>query len=181
MCLGIFSLGRYVSRRNKSQTLPSSQISPTLLPSTTPISGTWITYTSPAYDFKFQYPELYRYQDISREEVDNNDDTTIARFMTNDGRELTVAVSVIAFTKEHLHTYAPTGSEAIDPESVTLGNTAFYYYGPGGGGVCYPDRYFTNLKGKILVLSFSGCDNDKTPSEATKKIEIDILSTFQII
>ena len=33
---------------------------------------------------------------------------------------------------------------------------SFYYYGPGGGGVEYPDQYFLNLKRKTLLIIFDG-------------------------
>ena len=76
---------------------------------------------------------------------------------------------------------APTGIES-PPEPVHAGKNTFYYYGPGGGGVQYPDGYYFNLRGKILVVDFDGpYDNaDKTPTATTKKMEQKILASFRI-
>jgi hypothetical protein len=74
---------------------------------------------------------------------------------------------------------APTGSES-PPEPVKIGDYTFYYYGPGGGGVCYPDQYFFNLLRKTLTIDFDGpCRNDKTPTPETKEIERRLLATFR--
>jgi hypothetical protein len=73
---------------------------------------------------------------------------------------------------------APTGYET-PPEPVHVGQYTFYYYGPGGGGVQYPDKYFFNLWGKTLYITFDGpYVGDKTPSAETKKLESEILATF---
>jgi hypothetical protein len=56
----------------------------------------------------------------------------------------------------------------------------FYYYGPGGGGVCYPDQFFYDLRGKPLSISFAGpCVEDKTPTASTKEMEQKLLATFR--
>ena len=68
------------------------------------------------------------------------------------------------------------GSES-PPEPIKIGRYTFYYYGPGGGGVCYPDEYFFNLRGKTLNIDFDGpCRNDKTPTPEIKEIERRLLS-----
>jgi hypothetical protein len=74
---------------------------------------------------------------------------------------------------------APTGYDS-PPEPVRLGKHTFYYYGPGGGGVSYPDGYYYNLRGKILVIYFDGpYENDKTPTAATKTMEKKVVGTFR--
>jgi hypothetical protein len=74
---------------------------------------------------------------------------------------------------------APTGFDS-PPESQRMGENTFYYYGPGGGGVQYPDGYYFNLRGKILVIDFDGpYENDKTPTPETKKMEQKVLATFR--
>jgi hypothetical protein len=66
------------------------------------------------------------------------------------------------------------------PAPRQFGNQTFYYYGPGGGGVCYADQFFYNLRDKPLSISFGGpCVNDKTPTPETKKIEEQLLLTFR--
>jgi hypothetical protein len=78
-----------------------------------------------------------------------------------------------------LQTMAPTGIDS-PPESVRIGKNKFYYYGPGGGGVSYPDGYYFNLHGKILVIDFDGpYENDKTPTPETKKMELKVLASFR--
>lgn len=50
-----------------------------------------------------------------------------------------------------------------------------------GGGVSYPDGYYFNLKGKILLIDFDGpYENDKTPTPATKEMERKLLATFRV-
>jgi hypothetical protein len=74
---------------------------------------------------------------------------------------------------------APTGYDS-PPEPVRAEKNTFYYYGPGGGGASYPDGYYFNLRGKILLIYFDGpYENDKTPTPATKKIEQKVLVSFR--
>ena len=74
---------------------------------------------------------------------------------------------------------APTGIEN-PPEPKQFGSETFYYYGPGGGGVQYPDQYFFDLKGKTLFITFDGpYINDKTPSQETKNMEEQLLATLR--
>jgi hypothetical protein len=51
------------------------------------------------------------------------------------------------FRPAALVSMAPTGIES-PPEPLLIGKNTFYYYGPGGGGVSYPDGYYFNLHGK---------------------------------
>ena len=74
---------------------------------------------------------------------------------------------------------APTGIEG-PPERRQMGDETFYFYGPGGGGVAYADRYYFDLKGKTLLFTFSGpYINSNTPSQETKNIEQLLLMTFR--
>lgn len=84
------------------------------------------------------------------------------------------------FSTSSLVMMAPTGIES-PPEPVHAGKNKFYYYGPGGGGVSYPDGYYFNLRGEILVIDFDGpYANDKTPTAATKEMALKVLATFSI-
>lgn len=76
--------------------------------------------------------------------------------------------------------YAHTGWEA--PEQIEIGKYKFYYYGPGGGRVAYPDDYFYDLNGYTLEISFDGSysSNEKTPTEKVKQMERTVLRTFRI-
>ena len=83
------------------------------------------------------------------------------------------------FDLESFVSGAPTGIES-PPERKQVGTQTFYYYGPGGGAVDYPDQYFFNLKGNALLIAFDGpYINDKTPSPETKQIERQLLQSFQ--
>lgn len=75
---------------------------------------------------------------------------------------------------------APTGDEDNSPKIVRFGGTSFYYYGPGGGGVTYPDQFFFKAKGQAFSIAFTGpYTNDKTPAEETKQIERRLLASFR--
>lgn len=75
---------------------------------------------------------------------------------------------------------APTGLDDTPPATVHLGKRVFYFYGPGGGGVDYPDQYLMELNGKILAIEFDGPWKDsKAPIEEMKRLETKILSTLQ--
>ena len=74
---------------------------------------------------------------------------------------------------------APTGIDS-PPEPRVIGRNTFYYYGPGGGGVSYPDGYYFNLRGKVLAIDFDGpYENDKTPTPETKQMEQKVLASFR--
>ena len=76
--------------------------------------------------------------------------------------------------------YAHTGWDK--PDTIRIGKCTFYYYGVGGGGVSYPDDYFYNLYGQILLVSFDGPypPDDKTPSKQTKMMERKVLESLRL-
>jgi len=83
------------------------------------------------------------------------------------------------FDVSALVTRAPTGIES-PPQPVRIGSKTFYYYGPGGGGVPYPDQYYFDLHGKTLAIIFDGpYENGRTPSDAAKKMENQVLESFR--
>ena len=66
------------------------------------------------------------------------------------------------------------------PNQFDWGNTPSTTTAPGGGGASYPDGYYFNLRGKILIIDFDGpYEDDKTPTPATKKLEKKVLGTFR--
>lgn len=165
-------------------------VSPTIPPTTpTPsLPGTAIankkasTYTNDIYKFSLEYPSIYTIADTGGGAKDSYGNTVLAAFMTTDKKTFDITLDDSNFTPTNLRKYAPTGSEALDPSIVT---TKFFYYGPGGGGVCYPDQYFTSISpatnGKILIFRFYGCDEDKTPSKIFKDYEMQIIKSFKIL
>lgn len=99
------------------------------------------------------------------------------------GKWLAAAITVIfsneVFDLKRIVTYAPNGVTALDP--VQVGPFTFYYWGPGGGGVEYPDVYFFNLHGNTLSLGFDGpyTERSKSPHQQTKQIERKVLASFR--
>jgi hypothetical protein len=86
----------------------------------------------------------------------------------------------IPFRLNLLSRSAPMGYEGIPPAPVRVGEMMFYYYGPGGGGVTYPDQFFFEANGRAFGIDFAGpYINDKQPAEATKQIEKKLLGSFR--
>lgn len=93
-------------------------------------------------------------------------------------------INVIAhgtpFHRANLAAFAPTGMEDNPPERIHTTHAEFYYYGPGGGGVDYPDSYYFELRGRTFSFEFIGpYDGDKTPAAVTKQIEPKLLASFR--
>ena len=154
----------------------------------------WKTYVNQKHRFCFSYPPTYA--PVARpwtlkEYADDPDYSRQLQKEAEEGRLFRLENTQVAdagivvylrtepFDLEGLVKEAPMGSES-PPEPTSFGNQTFYYYGPGGGGVCYPDTFYYNLNGKALSISFQGpCVGDKTPTPATKKIEEKLLLTFR--
>jgi hypothetical protein len=150
----------------------------------------WHTFTDRVHRFCFQYPPLYRSQKPAPKRY-LRPGSKLLLFLANgerpeftkDGRWLAASISVIfsteAFDLERIVTYAPNGVIKLDP--VQVGSYTFYYWGPGGGGVEYPDDYFFNLHGRTLWLGFDGpyTERSKSPDGTTRQIEKKVLASFR--
>jgi hypothetical protein len=70
----------------------------------------------------------------------------------------------------------------FDAVPFRVGVHTFYYIGPGGGGVTYPDTFFYNLHGHILIIEFDGPypPDRKSPSDAVKSFERVVLGSFHL-
>jgi len=134
----------------------------------------WHVYIDRDHRFCFRYPGSY---------------TPVARPKSmcrgpklesqKSGGSMGVCVLDEDFRPAALVKMAPTGFDS-PPEPLRMGKNTFYYYGPGGGGVSYPDGYYFNLRGKILVIDFDGpYENDKTPTAETKRMETKVLASFR--
>ena len=152
----------------------------------------WKTYINQKYRFCFSYPPIYTPVSKAEMEKDSPDLQGSSDYIEaiEEGRSaqlqdsrhpdaaLGVTVANEAWDLQSLMKYGPTGADS-PPEPRIIDGQVFYYYGAGGGGVCYPDQFFYDLKGKPLYLAFTGCTDDKTPPAETKEIEQKVLATFR--
>ncbi len=154
----------------------------------------WKPYVNQKYRFCFSYPPSYEpvaepwalkeYTndlDYSRQLQKQAEEGRLFRLENSQVADAGILVELRTepFDLQGLVKEAPTGGES-PPEPRSFGGQTFYYYGPGGGGVCYPDTFYYNLNSKALSISFMGpCVGDKTPTLATKKIEEKLLPTFR--
>ncbi len=152
----------------------------------------WKVYLNQKYRFCFSYPPIYepvaepwleKYTNsaesskLVRQEVEEG---RFATFQHRQNPDLSIGllIGTEPFDLQSFVQQAPTGQEGPPVPRDIMGRR-FYYYGPGGGGVCYGDQFFYNLRGKPLYIGFAGCVDDKTPPPETKKIEEQMLATFQ--
>lgn len=145
-----------------------------------PVVSNWLVYQNPIYKFQFNYPPEF-VSPIDGGGVNFVDNQNLVNLSSQEYKNtIRIDLDPQKFSLDYLRKYAPTGSENFAPQPKTFGTNTFYYYGPGGGGVNYADQYFYNLNGQILIFIFDGpYENDKTPSESTKQLANQILSTFK--
>jgi hypothetical protein len=137
-------------------------------------TSAWRVYADLGHHFCFRYPTSYR--PVAQPK---NTCRKPALHDQKTGADIYVCVTAEKFRLSALTEGAPTGIDS-PPEPVRIGDNTFYYYGPGGGGVSYPDQYFFNLRGKTLSIDFDGpYENDKTPSDEAKKMERKALASFR--
>ncbi len=133
----------------------------------------WKTFVDRAHGFCLLYPPTYkRVPNVTRKKgtVD----------LAGSGSDISIFFENKAFDLERLVDHAPTGID-FPPEPVSAGPNTLYRYGPGGGGVLYPDQFFFDLKGKTLYITFDGpYEGDKTPIPETKALEPKLLSTLRV-
>jgi len=130
----------------------------------------WRTFVDRTHRFCFQYPPTYK-------TIPDTSERRSIVALDAEG-EIYVWLDKRPFKVEELEAFSRSGNPP--PEPTKIGGVTFYYVGPGGGGVFYPDDYFFNLRGKILHIEFDGpYFHDNHPFEETKKLEPKLLATFQ--
>lgn len=151
----------------------------------------WHKYTNNKYGFSFWYPDPYRPVPLPPPNTGDefrhsaNKERRLLLLERRDDPEAKIWIS-IELRQFNLHSlwqsHAPTGyDEDKTPAPLQIGMHTFYLYGPGGGGVDYPDQYFVNLRGKILEFDFDGPYEGKSPSGETPELEPKILKTFRVL
>ena len=142
----------------------------------------WKTYINEKYRFCFSYPATYapiaepwleKYAvagENSREvqELVQEKRYFILQDTQQSGALVSVAVDNETFDLQNLARSAPTGIED-PPEPKLFSNQVFYYYGPGGGGVDYADRFFYDLKCKTLIFAFGPPSDNNVTSDRTRQ------------
>lgn len=75
--------------------------------------------------------------------------------------------------------FSPIGDDNAPP-LIHTAHADFYYCGPGGGGVTYPDNFYFGIRGRTFSIIFYGpYKDDKTPDAETKRIEPEVLASFR--
>lgn len=148
----------------------------------------WHKYLNTTLGFSIWYPDpyrrvplpprdagdLYRTWDKRLLLLQRTDDPNAKIWITLDTRPFNLS------TISYFH--SPTGWDPDwTPGGPTIGHHIFYFYGAGGGGVDYPDAYFTNLRGKILDIYFDGPYEGKSPGGETPNLEHKMLGTFRVL
>ena len=143
------------------------------------VAGTeaWHVYQHNQTDLEFRYPSQYKATALP---TPSDYEKSQGRVYIANLTSANAAIKVFSQGSFDLNSipskFAPTGLDAFLPEAVTAGSNKFYRYG--AGGVSYPDQYFYNFNGKLLVFVFDGpYDNEKSPNQATKDIELKLLAT----
>lgn len=150
----------------------------------------WVEFVDQAGRFCFWYPPKYK-RDAGNSNVDlPRDRQTLARLSSSELRQADwdekgparVGLYLLpgVFDLKRLVKDAPTGYDT-PPTPKHYGANVFYYYGAGGGGVAYPDKYYFNLRGRALQIVFDGpyAGDDKSPNAETQADEKVILSSFK--
>jgi hypothetical protein len=159
-----------------------------------PTQPHWRVFADSKYGFCFEYPPDYRRitpsigsRRCSRKDgcllsLEKKAPPSVPPDENDEFKNATIDLSDlgIPFDLGPLRHYAPTGLQDETPEPRQVGSETFYYYGPGGGGVTYPDQFFFKVKGRAFTIDFDGpYTDDKTPADITKQIEGKLLASFR--
>ena len=161
-----------------------------------PVSGVpseWLTYVNRSHGYCFSYPPTYaitlkpwlrKYTEVeqaeqyTRKAAREHRAVRLRPTQTGDGAIWVVLDDGQTFNLQSLARLAPTGIEG-PPEPKHIGTETFYFYGPGGGGVAYADRYFLGFRNKTLDFMFQAAPDINVPSQYTQSIEEPMLQTFR--
>jgi len=150
-------------------------------------NANWKPYVSKELGFELAYPAGYHQAElpcqIARSAATSGVQSLLYVKKGTGASEASIHVALDRrpFNMETLRSRASTGWEG--PAQVEVGKYVFYFYGAGGGGVQYADRYYFNLNGRILSLVFDGpyASDSKSPSEETREVEERMLERFRLL
>jgi hypothetical protein len=150
----------------------------------------WHVFVDSKDRFCFEYPTRYRVAPAVA--GSNTDRRFLVELATKpevaqlpiadheDNAMIDVTAYDVPFRVDDLNRFAPTGAQDSPPRPIHAAYEVFYYYGAGGGGVDYPDAYFFWLRGRTFSIQFYGpYVGDKEPAEVTKRMEPEVLASFQ--
>jgi hypothetical protein len=149
----------------------------------------WVKFVDQARGYCFWYPPRYKREAAPGKAEALPDRQTLAILVSSELRQAfeddkanaDIGIYLLpgAFNLSRLIPEAPTGVMS-PPTPKHYGPNVFYYYGAGGGGVAYPDRFYFNLRGRDLQIAFNGqYGNSKSPNAETQADEKRILSSFK--
>ena len=153
----------------------------------------WLTYVNSSHGFCFSYPPTYgitpkpwlkqytetkQFSESVHKAAREHRAIRLGPRQSGDGPIFVFLDEKQVFNLESLTLLAPTGIEG-PPEPKHIGTGTFYFYGPGGGGVEYADRYWFDLRGKTLGFVFQAAPANNIPSPYTQSIEEPMLQTFR--
>ena len=188
--IGLWTIG-YVLLTWVSVTAQTSQTKVVPCPAKDAPAG-WITYVNRSHGFCFSYPPSYsqiqepwlkKYTETNEysqyiRKAAREDRIVRLEPKQGEGSPIEVMLDEQKFSLESLARLAPSGIEG-PPEPKQIGTETFYYYGPGGGGVAYADRFFLDVRGETLGIAFEAELNSNIPSPKTRTIEKPLLQTFR--
>jgi hypothetical protein len=152
----------------------------------------WLVYSSRKLHFCLKYPPTYHLEAVPPRDQFSNGFRSLPYLvlnrlppgttgtMTHNQALINFVYRPRQFSIKELQALAPTGIDQ-PPTPMRYGRAIFYFYGAGGGGVEYPDEFFVDLRGKILIIGFFGPykGGSKSPTKETQDLEKKILPTFR--
>lgn len=151
----------------------------------------WHVFVDQRDGFCFEYPPKYRkapavyppdYVPDPKTRFIGRLTTKLSQYESADPDVATIDVydEGYPFRLEDLIKFSPIGDVDNAPPLIHAAHADFYYCGPGGGGVNYPDDFFFGIRGDTFSISFYGpYKDDKTPDGETKRIEPEVLASFR--
>jgi hypothetical protein len=150
--------------------------------SSDPDQTQWKTIHSKRHHIMMSYPRSYRSvrETATVDPLEQQAHFQVVFFLqSGHDASISVAFRKDAFDPKGLVNLAPTGV-VTPPALIKVKDREFYYYGAGGGGVHYPDRYYWGDQYGTFVITFDGPypETSKQPGPRMKEMEMQILRSI---